>query len=59
MKRIIFLTVVLFSCTAIKNPSVERVDFDELDYLTSKLIYKYERGEVSKEQINKLINILE
>lgn len=59
MRKIILLLIILFSCTAIKEPKHEDINFNELDALTYNVMQRYERGEISDKQINELINILE
>lgn len=59
MKKTILLLIILFSCTAIKEPKSKKIDFNELDILTYNVMQRYERGEISDKQINELIEILE
>ncbi len=59
MRKIILLLIILFSCTAIKEPQHDKIDFNELDTLTYSVMKRYERGEISDKQINELIKILE
>lgn len=59
MKKIILLLLILFSCTAIREPKHEQIDFNELDTLTYNVMQRYDRGEISDKQIDELINILE